>query len=173
MQDTPGTAAIKSKALLREALLFPDGKAGMFGQQKPELWAPKSHPQHSISSTAGGSGTEGQVISTPPWHKSLLLLCAKLRSKHACLWLEAHIMNASRACMHAELGGHELTSNVMVASAVSDCPAPGASEQTCLPDGCLPKESIRSVAYASSTSARRKSKNETLHMTSAPQTPPR
>lgn len=65
-------------------------------------------------------------------------------------------MLPKHTCMHS-LWGHKLTSNVMVALAVSDCPAPGASEQTCLPDGCLPKESIESVAYASSTSARRKS----------------
>lgn len=71
-------------------------------------------------------------------------------------------MLPEHACVQS-LWGRELTSNVMVASAVSDCPAPGASEQTCLPDGCLPKESIKRVAYASSTSARRESKNETLH----------
>lgn len=107
MQKTPGTAAINSKALIREALFFPDGKAGMLGQQKLQLWAPRSHPQNSISSTVGGSGTEGQVTSTSPWHKGLLALCAKLRSKHACLWLETHIMNSSRAYMHAELVGSQ------------------------------------------------------------------
>lgn len=59
MQDTLGTAAIKNKVLLREALFFPDGKAGMFGQQKLGLWAPRSHPQHSISSTVGGFRDRG------------------------------------------------------------------------------------------------------------------
>lgn len=54
----------------------------------------------------------------------------------------------------------ELTSNMIVASAASDCPAPGASEQTCLPDGCLPTESSKSVACASSTSVRRNKKTE-------------
>lgn len=105
MQETPGTAAIKSKALLRDALFFADGKAGMFGQQKLWLWAPRSHPQYRISSTVGGSGTEGRVTPTHPWHKGLLVLCAKLRSKHACLQLEAHIINISGACTCTELVG--------------------------------------------------------------------
>lgn len=168
MRETPGTAAIKSKALLREVLFFPDGKAGTFGQQKLELWAPRSHPQYSIVSTSGGSGPEGPATPTPPRHKGPLVLCAKLGSKRACLpagGSRHECFQSARACRAC--GVVKLTSNVMVASAVSDCPAPGAREQTCLPDGCLPKESIKRVAYASSTSARRESKNETLHGTSA------
>lgn len=59
--DSWNSSYKESKALFREALSFPDRKAGMFGQQKQGLWAPRSHPQYSISSTVGGLGTEGQV----------------------------------------------------------------------------------------------------------------
>lgn len=103
----------------------------------------------------GGSGTEGQATSLLGVRASVP--CDEPRSNHACLQRLASRMLLQRAFV-PNLWSRELTSNIMVASPDSDCPAPGASEQTCLPDGCLPKESSKSVACARSTSARRNRK---------------
>lgn len=91
MQETPGIAATKSKAQLREALLLPGiwvTKATALGTEEP------SPLQCRLN---GGRLRDRGPGSTSPRPKGLPVICDKPRLNHSCLQLEAYIVNASGA----------------------------------------------------------------------------
>lgn len=102
MQETPGIAATKSKARLREALLLlPDGKAGTRVTKATALGTEEPSPLQCQLS--GGRLRDRGPGDTPPRPKGLPVPCDEPRPDHARLQLAARIANASRARICAEV----------------------------------------------------------------------
>lgn len=101
MWETPGIAATKSKAQLREALLLPDGKAGIQVTKATALGTKEPSLLHRQLNR--GRVRDQGPGDTLPWPKGLPIPCDEPRRNQACLQLEAHIMNAFRAHIWAQL----------------------------------------------------------------------
>lgn len=101
MWETPGIAATKSKAQLREALLLPDGKAGIWVTKATSLGT--EEPSLLCRQLNRGRVRDRGPGDTLPWPKGLPVPCDEPRPNQARLQLEAHIVNTFRAHIWAQL----------------------------------------------------------------------